>query len=159
MTTKGWSLNTEDWQTLEALFREHNGWIPWRSVTLNLNHRFLVPDAPGVYGICATPPFTTGIREAKGNVQTMFQELAVPLYVGMSESSLQRRFSDHCQRPSDGLKKAKRCYSQVKLTFWFAELTQEHIRLAEGLLIKCFGPPVNQVQGTIKGTVGNPISL
>ncbi len=159
MTTKGWSLNTEDWQTLEALFREHNGWIPWRNVPLNPNHRFLVPDTPGVYGICATPPLTVSSRGSKGHVPTMFQELAVPLYVGMSESSLQRRFSDHCQRPSDHLKKAKRCYSQVKLTFWFAVLEDKRIRLAEGLLIKCFGPPVNQAHGTIKGSIGTPISL
>lgn len=159
MTTKGWSLNTQDWQTLEALFQEHNEWIPWRNVTLNPNHQFLVPNKPGVYGICATPPLAVGSHESKGTVQTMFQELAVPLYVGMSESNLQRRFSDHCQRPSDSLKKAKHCYSQVKLTFWFAELDRAHIRLAEGLLIKCFGPPVNQVQGTIKGSIGIPISL
>ena len=159
MITRGWSLNTEDWQRLESLFREHDQWIPWRSVTLNPRNIFEVPDTPGVYGICATPPVAVGPRESTSNGPTMFQSLAVPLYVGMSESSIQRRFSDHCQRPSDSMKRAKSCYSQVKLTFWFAELAKDHIRLAEGLLIKCFGPPVNQMQGTIKGTIGTPISL
>lgn len=159
MISKGWSLNLKDWQRLEGLFREHNQWIPWRKVTLSPHNSFMVPNTPGVYGICAAPPVVSRPREPNGNRQTMFQELAVPLYIGMSETSLQRRFNDHCRRPSDDLRKAKRCYSQVKLAFWFAELDQEYIRLAEGLLIRCFGPPVNQVQGIIKGTIGTPISL
>ena len=72
MISKGWSLNWEDWQGLEELFREDNGWIPWRKVTLSPHNSIMVPNTSGVYGICAAPPFAVRPRESNYNGQTMF---------------------------------------------------------------------------------------
>lgn len=146
---KGWSIDKADWEALEqALPRT----VVWRDVLLTRNDESGVPARPGVYAICARPPNATG-----QGVHNIFQNLMTPLYIGRSESSIRRRFVNHCSRPAPKLATAKQCYANVQLRFWFAEMPAAEVKTAEALLIKCFGPPVNEKAGTITGTVKPPV--
>lgn len=146
---KGWSINREDWEALEqALLRRET----WSSVLLTQNDESLVPERPGVYAICARPPNAIG-----QNRKTLFHCLATPLYIGRSESSIKSRFLDHCKTSNPQLRRARRCYRRVQLSFWFIELPVSTVKDTEARLIKCFGPPVNKRAGTISGTIKPPI--
>ena len=146
---KGWSINRSDWESLEqALPRS----MAWGRVLLTRNDESVVPARPGVYAICAAPPGTM-----EHDVQSVFQNLAAPLYIGKAASSIRSRFNVHCDRPSPRLEVAKQCYASVLLHFWFVEMPSEGVETAEALLIKCFGPPVNEKSGTIIGVVKSPV--
>ena len=146
---KGWSINTEEW---EALGQVLHGSEAWNFVLLTPNDQVMVPEGPGVYAICAPPPNATGSDQS-----TMFHSLASPLYIGRSESSIKSRFLDHCRTSNPELQRAKNCYHTVQLRFWFIELPASVVRDAEARLIRCFGPPVNERDGTITGTFRPPI--
>lgn len=145
----GWSIEQGDWEGLEKTLK---GSDFWRSVLLTPNEQVMVPARPGVYAICAPPPNAAG---PKGD--TVFHNLASPLYIGKSESSIKSRFLVHCRANDSQLLRAKRCYYRVQLRFWFVELNVSVIREAEAWLIRCFGPPVNKRAETITGTIRPPI--
>lgn len=146
---KGWSIDRDDWEALEQALP---GAVVWREVLLTRNDETGVPARPGVYAICAQPPNTT-----EPQVHAMFQRLMTPLYIGRSETSIKRRFIEHCSRPAARLERAKQCYADVALHFWFVEMPANAVKTAEALLIKCFGPPVNERAGTITGTLRPPV--
>ena len=146
---RGWSINPSDWSGLSKALTASP---TWNSVLLTPNDRHMVPESPGIYAICAHPPIVLKTTE-----RTMFQSLATPIYVGRSESSIRDRFLDHCNTRDERMKLAKKCYSSVRLHFWFIQLPQASVRNMEGRLIDCFGPSVNRRRGTIAGTVGQPI--
>lgn len=151
MVDKGWSINPKAWDALEQALLK---WKAWNSVLLTKNDQSLVPERPGVYAICAQPPYATG-----KNRKTLFHSLATPLYIGRSESSIRSRFRVHCQTPTQQLRRAKQCYDRVNLSFWFIELPVSTVKDTEARLIKCFGPPVNNRDGTITGTIKPPIEV
>ena len=146
---RGWSIDEDDWEGLKGALETSPN---WNSVLLTTNDQTMVPAKPGVYAICAQPP--NAIASA-GN--TLFHNLASPLYIGRSESSIQSRFLAHCRAEDPQLQKAKRCYHRVPLRFWFTQLPVGAIRNAEAWLIRCFGPPVNKRAETITGTIRPPI--
>lgn len=146
---KGWSINIEDWQALEKVLLKSK---TWKSVLLTTNEQWLVPEVPGVYAICARPPIGT-----KHDRKTLFRYLASPLYIGRSEWNIKSRFLKHCQNKNPQLRRAKHCFRAVQLNFWFIELPRNYVKDAEARLIKCFGPPVNEREGTISGKVKSPI--
>ena len=146
---KGWSIERVDWEGLEQALSDSGS---WNSVLLTTNDQLMVPPRPGVYAICAPPPSAVGPDQT-----TLFHNLASPLYVGRSESNIQSRFLAHCRANDPELRRAKRCYRTVSLTFWFVELPVGAIRDAEAWMIRCFGPPVNKRAGTITGTLRPPI--
>ena len=148
MVEKGWSIRYEDWESLDQAMQTAT---LWKSALLTSNDQSLIPERPGVYAICARPPNVVG----PGPI-TMFHSLASPLYVGRSESSIRSRFLDHCKSANTQLRKAKHCYGG-QLRFWFIEMPSSSVKNAEAWLIKCFGPPVNKVAGTITGTIRPPI--
>ena len=146
---RGWSIDIDDWQALEmALLKSKI----WKRVLLTTNDQSLVPEAPGVYAICARPPI--GNRH---DGKTLFHHLASPLYIGRSEWNIKSRFLNHCQNRNPQLRRAKQCFHSVQLYFWFVELPRNLVKEAEARLIKCFGPPVNKRAGTITGTIKAPI--
>lgn len=147
---KGWSIERVDWESLESALSDSGS---WNSVLLTTNDQLMVPPRPGVYAICAPPPNAVG-----PDPTTLFHNLASPLYVGRSESNIQSRFLAHCRANDPELRRAKRCYRTVSLTFWFVELPVGAIRDAEAWMIRCFGPPVNKRAGTITGTLRPPIN-
>ena len=146
---RGWSIERIDWEGLEEALSASGS---WNSVLLTTTDRLMVPARPGVYAICAQPPNAVGQERT-----TIFHSLASPLYVGRSESNIQSRFLAHCRAEDPELRRAKRCYNTVQLTFWFVELPVDAIRDAEAWLIRCFGPPANKRAGTITGTLRPPI--
>ena len=146
---RGWSIERLEWDSLEESLNSSGA---WNSVLLTTNEQLMVPTRPGVYAICAQPPYAVGQNQA-----TMFRSLASPLYVGRSESNIQSRFLAHCRADDPELRRAKRCYYTVPLLFWFVELPVSAVKDAEAWLIRCFGPPVNKRAGTITGTLRPPI--
>ena len=146
---KGWSIDRVDWEALEqALPRT----VVWRDVLLTRNDESGVPARPGVYAICARPPNAT-----EQYARTLFQSLMTPLYIGRSETNIRNRFIAHCSRPAARLERAKQCYADVALHFWFVEMPANAVKAAEASLIKCFGPPVNDRAVTITGTLRPPV--
>ena len=146
---KGWSINQADWKDLEQVIPKNKA---WSSVLLTSNEHVMVPETAGVYAICASPPVSTVTT-----TKSLFSSLASPIYVGRSETNIKNRFISHCQNPGSTLKLAKYCFGKVQLNFWFVPMSKETVRTAETLLIRCFGPPVNQISGTITGTIKPPI--
>lgn len=146
---KGWSIKMEDWNALKDVSLRSK---TWTSVLLTINEQALVPESPGVYAICARPPVST-----QQGPNSLFHHLSTPLYIGRSEHNIKSRFLHHCTSKNPQLHKAKLCYRAVQLKFWFVELPISNVKDAEAQLIKCFGPPVNQRDGTITGRVKSPV--
>ena len=148
---RGWSLNQRDWETLGAAISVRRVWI---SVPLLANEQSMVPEQPGVYAICAHPPFAT-----PSDLQSLFNASLTPLYIGRSEANMRDRFLKHCNSPHQRLSSAKRCYHEGDLIFWYTVLARDDVKNAEALLIQCFGPPVNDRPGefTIKGVIKPPV--
>ena len=147
---KGWSIDSGDWEALEQALPRTS---VWREVLLTRNDESGVPARPGVYAICAQPPNAT-VRYAR----PLFQSLMTPLYIGQSETNIRSRFVAHCSKPGPKLERAKQCYADGALHFWFVEMPANTVKNAEALLIKCFGPPVNERAGTITGTFRPPVN-
>jgi len=146
---RGWSINPSDWSGLSHAL---TATPTWNSVLLTPNDRHMVPESPGIYAICAPPPVARNSID-----RTMFQSLATPIYIGRSESSIRDRFLEHCNTRDERMKRAKGCYSSVRLHFWFMELPEASVKEMERRFLDCFGPPVNQRRGTIAVRVGQPI--
>ncbi|MYD25130.1 MAG: hypothetical protein F4X08_04895 [Gemmatimonadetes bacterium] len=147
---KGWSINQAHWNDLDKVIPKSEAWT---SVLLTPIEDIMVPETAGVYAICVRPPITTLTDST-----SFFSSLSTPIYIGQSGISIKKRFLQHCQSPAPTLKLAKYCYGKVQLMFWFVPLSKEKVKTVETLLIRCFGPPVNQVSGTISGSIKNPIS-
>ena len=148
---KGWSIDQTDWKKLEQLIPPNRS---WGSVLLTPNEDVMVPETAGVYAICGRPPIADFV-----NNKSVYSCLATPIYIGCSETNIKTRFLSHCNSPSAKLKLAKLCYGKVQLKFWFIQLNKETVRTAEAFLIQCFGPPVNQLSGTISGTIKSAIPV
>ena len=146
---KGWSINQAHWKALDQVIPRTKAWT---SVLLSPFEDVMVPETPGVYAICVRPPIATVT-----NTKSLFGSLATPIYIGQSETNIKKRFISHCQSPAPTLKLAKNCYGKVQLMFWFIPMSKEKVKTVEAWLIKCFGPPVNQVSGTIPGTLKQPV--
>lgn len=147
---KGWSIDRADWEALEQALP---GTVAWHEVLLTRNDEAGVPARPGVYAICAQPANAT-----EHYARPLFQSLMTPLYIGRSETNIRSRFIAHCNKPAPKLERAKQCYADVGLHFWFIEMPANAVKSAEASLIKCFGPPVNEKAGTITGTFRPPVN-
>ncbi len=139
---KGWSIDREDWEQLHKVVPDEQD---WKTVSLVLNERDMVPAVPGVYAICASGPLAS-----RTPPRTLFNTCLTPLYIGRTESSLQNRFASHCSRPSQRLEQAQRCFCDGSLTFWYVPVQRRSIRNVEAWLIKCYGPPVNMRAETFR---------
>ncbi len=145
----GWSINCEEWRQLSDALSQVG---PWRNVLLTPNDQDMVPTTPGIYAICAAPPFSLEYEN-----ESVVAHLATPLYIGKAESGIRTRFARHCRGENQRLSRLLQCYQDKQPEFWFVELPLTAIQDAEALLIKCFGPPTNGRSERIRGTIGAPI--
>ena len=145
---KGWSIDPADWNGLNHAVSAASTWY---SVLLTPTDQHMVPERPGIYAICVSPPVTPSTSD------TMFHHLASPIYVGRSRSSIRARFISHCNTQDPVWLQAKRCYQNVPLSFWFMELPSARVRDLEAHLIDCFGPPINRRRETISATLAPPV--
>lgn len=138
----GWSLEKSDWEACVAYDSE------WKKATLNPLRQDLIPTSAGVYAICAPAALLrTGVFENLYNV----------IYIGRASGAggLRQRFLTHCNRPAPQLRRAKECFGE-ELDYWFHQLNEKDVALAESRLIECLGPVVNLVRGVIEARIGEP---
>ena len=143
----GWSLEKEEWGEMLQLMSD-TSWKKARLIPLETSD---VPDCAGVYAICISLS-ECGVNELRS------LKLCNPIYIGKAGTSLRNRFLAHCNTPSPSLSKAKECFNN--LNFWYTILNvndEDDIKRLEALMIKCFGPIVNQRQPQLRGIVGQPV--
>jgi excinuclease UvrABC nuclease subunit len=102
---------------------------------------------PGIYIICAEPAIIFG---------GLPSPIHDAIYVGQA-ISLRTRFLTHCRNPARRLKMARLCFED-RLKFYFVEADPREVARLESRLIKCFGPPANEIQGVIEAVIGSPRS-
>ena len=131
----GWPLDRSDWDILprDLLFSKD-----WKSVIIGHHEAKLVPDRPGIYMLCASPP---GMNPQGGPFSLLYETI----YVGESDN-LQRRLRQHLNTPSPKVRAARMCYA-LSLRFWYHLVEMDRIKLVESLLIQCLGPPANDKPG------------
>ncbi len=143
----GWSLDRTDWERVERICDDISPG-PWRRVPLHRNSSSGVPDAAGIYVICAKPA---------DQFRGFFPSLYSALYVGKA-TLLRNRFKTHCRQPKDLLVRAKRCFN-FQLDFYFRTTRESEISALEGALIECLRPSVNERRGYITAEIGPAIAL
>ncbi len=145
---KGWTLDYDRWHDLSQIVDD----VSWKCVPLDIAHKSVVPDTPGVYMICGKTPVLCSHP---------FNKFFNVLYVGLSESSVRSRFRSHCSKPERDVVNAKKLYKLVgsKMSFYFAAMSNQRVNSCELHLIECFGPSANRQSGNkkkIKGKLGLP---
>lgn len=147
----GWSIERSDWDSApkEVLRTDR-----WRSVRLNSLERNRVPELPGVYLFCSSPPGRS--RSMRLQDTDLFGLLYNVLYVGKA-TNLRHRFLSHCGSPAEDIRKIRTCFPEG-LEFWFVSLNRDEIGNLESTLILCFGPPANRVSG-IRARVVDGIAI
>ena len=153
MLRYGWQFDPDCWRQVPRDLAEDRA---WRFVEFAEIESIAVPQGqPGVYALCTVP---AGRRfppaDRSGN---LFSNLLTPIYIGRT-NDLQRRFLDHCRRPSKRIAAARVCFGR-SMTFWYHRLASERLTHDEAVLIKCFGPPANGREETITAKLGVPISI
>ena len=133
----GWPLHPLEWEELPVEIR---GSARWQSRTLGHAARNSIPPAAGVYLMCVRPPNGPDLAEP-------FRGLIEIIYVGKTKD-LRRRYDEHLNVPSPKVRAARNTYSN-SLRFWFSIVPEGRIDLVETLLIECFGPPANDLPGSV----------
>lgn len=153
MLQYGWQPDSALWAQISITLRNSRS---WRYVPFLESEAGSVPvGKSGVYLLCTSPVGRRLPREARAH--DLFANLFTPIYIGRTDD-LQRRFLDHCRRPSPKLFAARRCFGP-SMQFWFHRLAADQTRHSEATLIACFGPTANDKQETIRASVKNPIPI
>lgn len=154
-THSGWSLRSEDWETVKLLL----GNVHWYQIKLDLTYAISVPRKAGVYLLAAgADPFVSELASAD-----IFSSI---LYVGRADD-LRRRFSQHTRRRHSNPMIAECHKTFLNMRFYFAlvpddrrttaseHLSPEHwIKSAERALIVALGPPANRSVPTASSIPG-----
>ncbi len=138
----GWTLEIQEWDKLLKLAAE----TQWSRVNLRALDRDSVPETPGVYLICVKIPKLT---------QRPFGKLYNVIYVGMTESSLKRRFLEHCSSFKTEALQAKQCFGEI-IDYWYCTIDSVLVAELEACLIDCLGPTVNKIAG-LRARIGTPV--
>lgn len=146
----GWSLTKHEWDKLSADLL--HGDI-WQDVQLNIADVDAVPKDAGVYLVCTLVPGRRRRNTIPPN--DLFGLLYTSIYVGTSHN-LRQRFTDHCKRPDELMKRSKECFGDG-LDFWFTKLESSRIKAVEAHFIDCLGPPANKIRGSLIGKPLEPI--
>lgn len=147
----GWQLELSHWESIPDDLRNSKSWVEVDYTSIG---RLRVPDHPGVYMFCVRP---VGIRRETNSKTQLFGKLFTPIYIGQT-TNLHRRFVQHCQSPSRKLKSAVMCFGD-SINFWFHKRNVDQIKVEESWLISCFGPSANEVSGSIRAKLGNPVPV
>lgn len=137
----GWALDRNEWDRVPQAVRDST----WRSVQFTSGNHVSVPEAPGVYALCVSPP--GGQLRIPPEAHRIFDLLYTIIYVGKSDN-LHRRFLQHCSHPKSELVQTQNCFGG-KLDFWFMRLDPRNVAETEATLISCFGPIANRISGSI----------
>lgn len=149
----GWQYDPGLWAQVRPELRNST---EWRAVGFVENEAVLVPDGrSGIYCVCTSPVGRR--RQAESHRCDLFSLLFTPIYIGKTDN-LRRRFLEHCKRPSARLYAARRCFG-ASMQFWFHRVVAEQLGDDEAILIRCFGPTVNDRPESITGVVGVPVAI
>ena len=144
----GWPLQTGSWRRLPEVISNNPA---WQSRPLSHASKGSIPATTGVYMMCVCPPMMHQMRNP-------FASLINVIYVGQSKN-LRTRYQNHLNTPSAKVRAARSTYAD-SLRFWFLQLPANEIRVAESILIDCFGPPANDKPGDkIPVVMGSPQGL
>ena len=152
MTTlqRGWSLDNSRWGGIPQRMFEPGRWT---RVRLNLDDFAVVPEATGVYAICAAPPGRS--LNQTFNANDLFGTLYTAIYTG--QGLLRDRFRNHSgTNPMEPIQDARRCFPG-RLEFWFLRCDSDEMDEFESALQSCLGPTANRNQKHFKGTVQDPV--
>ena len=143
----GWSKSNQDWKNLAKIIDKNE--IKWNRIkNLSSNSVISVPESPGLYMLCSTPP--------ENNLDYFF----TPLYIGKSKS-LRTRLLSHIRRPQDSVKDAYKISSKIELLYTRCNINE--LDTVENCLIRAFGPITNMINAkspvevidNIKGNLGS----
>ena len=131
----GWTADAKLWQELHRIAANYS----WARIAFDSNLAVNVPEAPGVYLICAHPPYPTKLGRAAYTV----------LYAGKVQRpprTLRARFLEHCKRPKPALRPFLLCF-HPNVHFWWSSIADaEEVDQIETLLIESFNPPANMIR-------------
>lgn len=144
----GWSLEAADWELVHSVMQPDS----WNKTYLEPDYENRVPEAVGVYMLCAKP---------RGPLET--RDIYNVLYVGKT-TNLRNRFQDHQtgRNSSPLIKRCKVIYSRMQFQWMVMPGTTNSepdawMRHAEQALIGALGPPANRNQATkAKIGIGRP---
>lgn len=134
----GWSLEETRWK---PLWLAMSG-FQWNFVSLLQINASLLPEACGVYMICAS-----AIRTPE---PVQVPPLYNAIYVGRS-NNLRTRFGQHCMGYGE-VPQAKRTFRE--LDFHYTVVPEGDSKRLESLLIDALGPSANIIGGQIKARIG-----
>ena len=148
----GWSVNSATWNRVPAWLMTNSR---WRSVAFSMADANSVPIVPGIYALCSSPP---GQKRTSGtSTHELFSLLYTALYIGRT-NNLRVRFQRHCQYPSPEVLRTRQTFGD-SIEFWFCRLSIDELSTIEAYLIDCFGPPANQIRGSISATIQRPLPI
>tara|TARA_Y100001958_G_C21244519_1_gene573754 strand:- start:3666 stop:4133 length:468 start_codon:yes stop_codon:yes gene_type:complete len=130
---KGWATKRNAW---EAAISELGG-EPWRSSSLTDSSRERIPRKSGLYMIASKVP-TFGSVE---NLDQHWRDFYNVLYIGQA-SDLFRRFKQHLKGKAVVLNKT---YGETDFLYCTLEMDKRGRERLEALLVKAFGPTMNEV--------------
>ena len=133
----GWSLRKSDWNSLSSMLSQTNQQLKWRQCPLEKIHRNIIPEEPGVYMLCLSPPYCE---------QYFDTELPIfnALYRG-STGNLRKRFNNYTRKQNISSDRAKYFLGNFAaiITFVYTTCSESKMKQIEGRLIDAFGPSAN----------------
>ena len=161
MIIHGWTLNLDYCKRLKAALSKIPKGFQWKQFDLVMSNKMFIPTKPGVYMLCLRPPLCYEYFEPKGaplfnamyigrtkNLKSRFDNYANPRATNRNINNSHK----HSARMTDFLKN----YSNQPIMFVYTICDIEHheIRIIEDLLIRSFGPSVNDKYGMTYPPVG-----
>ncbi len=148
----GWTRDVDLWRDVKAAV----GSLRWTQVPFAATSAAHVQKGPGVYLICASPPW----RSADG-ASAASPALYTALYVG--KGNVRSRFRRHTSESAkEQIRKYTRAFAGY-LDFWFAPVAEAaRMDAAEAALIHALRPPCNDQYPRLRGVrlrLGPPQAL
>ena len=129
---KGWATKRDAW---EPAISQLGGEL-WRSTSLTDSSKERIPRKSGLYMIASKVP-TFGLE----NLDQHWRDFYNVLYIGQA-SDLFRRFKDHLKVKAVILNKT---YGETDFLYCTLEMDKRGRERLEALLVRAFGPTMNQV--------------
>lgn len=148
----GWSRNRRVWVALGPWMKSQK----WTKVPFDPGKSYLVARGPGIYAICARPPFRGESAGPPGSFK--------PLYMGQAKrkhGGVQARFRDHTKRPKETVRALVECFHET-IEFWYTvvEPTAD-LDALEAMCVEAFGPECNEIraptQRQLIATLSKPV--
>ena len=130
MLWHGWLMSREIWKRMAKSIRG----LQWKETLFTAVGVRVLPQLPGLYVICVTPPFAS----------PRFKRLALhnPMYIGKTDN-LSRRLGEHLDRPDKNIEQLRTQFC-AELSLWYAEASIDRIETIETEMVFCFLPAANR---------------